>query len=413
MSFEFIAFLTCCLCGISFIAVLLRAVWVLVLDACQNARRLHEQQDQQDAHSIEIASKLRQTKTNLSMSRRVVVWREVLVAKIVQESKDVRSYYLIDVDHEPLPCSQPGQHILVERPPIQEVSKEFRCYSLSDDCSAGYWRISVKKNSNHRQSVSRWFHEDIQIGDRLRVRGPSGAFYLRSELNRSIVFASAGIGLTPMLPMLIEATRRNTSSIRMFVQYRDVDHMPFADSLLSIAKKHPQVQLQIWISRFPSGVRSGVESQIFEGKFQSNQLLKSSETKTNTDFYLCGPEAWQTRLTSDLVDGGVARNQIEYELFQQTESLPVAKPDGTFPKILFKQSGAVATFEETHPSVLGCASKNQVEMESGCRTGACGSCVVKLLQGSVRYTRQPQFPIKANEILPCVCVPESDLVVDA
>jgi hypothetical protein len=363
--------------------------------------------------SVELAGKLRRTYFDLSMSRRKVDWREVFVAKVEQESQDVRSYYLIDVEHEPLPCSQPGQHILVERPALTNISNAFRCYSLSGDCTEGYWRISVKKNSENPTSVSRWLHDDVKVGDRMRVRGPSGAFYLQTDPSRSLVLASAGIGITPMLPMLIEALRRGFKQVHVFVQFRDVGHMPFVDSLLDIARKYPQVRVNIWISRFPKGVGKSTDSPFHEGKFHAPSLLMNLESFSESDFYLCGPEEWQTRLTEDLASAGVPRLAIAYELFQQAEKSPQPAQDITPRNVHFKVTGTTAQFEKSHPSLLGCADKNQVIMESGCRTGACGSCVVRLLTGKVRYTREPQFPMKPNEILPCVCVPESDLVIEA
>ena len=224
------------LCGVLF----MRALWAIRISLTQNRTQSIAMRSEQGQLSIELAGKLRRTYFDLSMSRRKVEWREVFVAKVEQESEDVRSFYLIDVDHEPLPVSQPGQHILLERPAMSDVAKAFRCYSLSDDCAEGYWRISVKKNSEYPASVSRWLHDEVKVGDRIRVRGPSGAFYLRTGQSRALVLASAGIGITPMLPMLIEALRRGFKDILVFAQYRDVGHMPFVDSLLDIASKYPQ-----------------------------------------------------------------------------------------------------------------------------------------------------------------------------
>jgi ferredoxin-NADP reductase len=397
------------LCGVLF----MRALWAIRISLTQNRTQSIAMRSEQGQLSIELAGKLRRTYFDLSMSRRKVEWREVFVAKVEQESEDVRSFYLIDVDHEPLPGSQPGQHILLERPAMSDVAKAFRCYSLSDDCAEGYWRISVKKNSEYPASVSRWLHDEVKVGDRIRVRGPSGAFYLRTGQSRALVLASAGIGITPMLPMLIEALRRGFKDILVFAQYRDVGHMPFVDSLLDIASKYPQVSMNIWISRFPKGAGKPTDSPFHEGKFQAGNLVENLKSKPETDFYLCGPEEWQTRLTNDLVDQGVPRASVAYELFQQSEKSLEPVPEIKPRNIHFKVTGAVAQFKKSHPSLLGCAETNQVMMESGCRTGACGSCVVRLLDGKVRYTREPQFPTKPNEILPCVCVPESDLVVEA
>jgi uncharacterized protein len=396
--------------AICLVGIFSSAAWSLFFDFVQNRKRIHKLQDEQNKRAIELSGKLRRTRFDLSLSRRQVDWREVLVARVDKESADVNSYYLIDPKDVPLPCSQPGQHILLERPAIKGLEKDFRCYSLSDDCLAGYWRISVKKNSNYPGSVSRWLHEEVSVGEILRVRGPSGAFFLRPEPNRSVVLASAGVGITPMLPMILESIRRGIETIQIFAQFRDVAHMPFAESLLNLAEQYPKLNMNIWVSHLPKRVNNTGTSPFYEGKFQASHLIKSVGNRDMADFYLCGPEAWQSSLTSELVEAGIAKDHISFELFQEKERKPV----NIVPRsVHFKSTGTVAQFENSFSSLLGCASKNQVALDSGCRTGACGSCAVRLLQGRVRYTRTPQYPIKQNEILPCVCIPETDLVIDA
>lgn len=398
--------------------VLFRAGYGISSDILQNRSTYKRQLASEHDASLELSSRLKQMYIDLSLSRRQIRWQEVIVAKVVMESEDVQSFYLVDQEYEPLPAALPGQHILVERPKQADSQGGFRCYSLSDDCTAGHWRISVKKNSEEPQSVSRWLHEEIEAGDTLKVRGPSGSFYLKPAANRNVVFVSAGIGISPMLPMLMESIRRPCGAIHCFAQFRDVAHMPFADSLLSLATKFQQVSMNIWISRFPDGVSRSTQGMFFEGKFQSSNLLRHSGAMEHSDYYLCGPEEWQARIRTELIDAGVPSKSIRYELFHQTEKPPASAAgtvtaDSVQHNVLFKQSGANARFELSHPSLLVCAGKNKVSLESGCRTGACGSCAVKLLRGKVRYTREPQFDLQSNEILPCVCVPESDLEVDA
>ena len=393
--------------------VLVRAGYGISSDILQNRSTNKRQLAAEYAASLELSGRLKQTYIDLSLSRRQIRWREVMVAKVEMESEDVRSFYLVDQEFEPLPAALPGQHILVERPKQADSQGGFRCYSLSDDCTAGYWRISVKRNSEKPQSISRWLHEEIAEGDILKVRGPSGSFYFHPAADRNVVFVSAGIGITPILPMLMESIRRPCGAIQCFAQFRDVDHMPFADSLLSLAAKFQQVSMNIWISRFPKGVRTSIQGMFFEGKFQASNLLCHAGAMDHSDYYLCGPEEWQDRIRTELIDAGVPSKSIRYELFHQTEKPPTSTTESVQHNVLFKQSGANARFESSHPSLLVCAGKNSVSLESGCRTGACGSCAVKLLRGKVRYTREPQFDMQTNEILPCVCVPESDLEVDA
>ena len=397
------------------LSVFIKTGWGVVSDALQTRSSHKKSIAAEHSSNLQLANTLKQTYTVLSLNKRQTKWRDVMVVKVVKESEDVRSYYLTDQEHEPLPAFLPGQHILVKCLSQEIPAGISRCYSLSDDCSSGHWRISVKKNSNQPQSVSRWLHEEISAGDVLQVRGPSGAFFLQTAADRKVVLVSAGIGITPMLPMLIESIRRSYRSIVCFSQFRDVAHMPFADSLLNLAQKYPQIALSLWISRFPKGVRRTFRGPIYEGKFQAKDLTQHPGAIEFSDYYLCGPEEWQDRLRTDLLALGVQPGAIRYELFQQSEKSSPAKGshDSVQHSVHFKQSRANAKFQASQLNLLACAGQNNIVLESGCRMGACGSCAVRLTSGKVSYTRTPQYQTQTSEILPCVCVPESDLEIDA
>jgi len=68
--------------------------------------------------------------------------------------------------------------------------------------------------------------------------------------------------------------------------------------------------------------------------------------------------------------------------------------------------------EADDPDILGLLEKEGVEMNSHCRAGYCGSCRVHLIRGEVHYPGGlPLAYIREGEILPCCCVPRSDLEI--
>ncbi len=85
-------------------------------------------------------------------------------------------------------------------------------------------------------------------------------------------------------------------------------------------------------------------------------------------------------------------------------------------KITFQKSGKTFEWESSFNNLLDFAEAKGIQMESGCRIGVCGSCKVKLISGSVTMETEDGLEDgdQANRmILPCVAVPESDLVMDA
>jgi ferredoxin-NADP reductase len=405
----------------------LAAIGFQVLRTVRHLVRTRRRMEREEAalqewRSEELALTLHQSYTDFSLQQQEARWFNVQVVRIDQESNDARSYYLIDQRGDPLPAFVPGQHILLERPSLRGEPPECRCYSLSDDAQAGYWRITVKRASDHEGSVSRWLHDTVVEGVKLRVRGPSGAFVLQSCTARHVVFLSAGVGITPMIPMLQQAVQRPHGSIRFFAQFRDVDHAPFAEYLLSFAHQFSNdpddFRIRLFLTRFPRGVKGEENNVIQEGKFTAADVCSGIDPLDATDVYLCGPESWLNTMRTGLLEAGIPNENIFFELFHApaTESAPTAgkEKSGFVPcSVHFRQSNRLAEFASAFPNLLGFAMKTDIPMNSGCRTGACGSCAVRLLEGKVRYTRKPQYPLKPNEILPCVCVPDGNIVVDA
>lgn len=85
-------------------------------------------------------------------------------------------------------------------------------------------------------------------------------------------------------------------------------------------------------------------------------------------------------------------------------------------KIEFKKSGKVFEWEANFGNLLDFAESKGIQMESNCRIGVCGSCKVKLLSGRVIMETEDaleEADRKQSMILPCVALPETDLVIDA
>ena len=55
---------------------------------------------------------------------------------------------------------------------------------------------------------------------------------------------------------------------------------------------------------------------------------------------------------------------------------------------------------------------HNIEVQYHCREGYCGACRSKLISGDVEYTTDPLAYIDDNEILPCCCVPNSDVELE-
>lgn len=85
-------------------------------------------------------------------------------------------------------------------------------------------------------------------------------------------------------------------------------------------------------------------------------------------------------------------------------------------KVEFKKSAKVLEWSDKYESILELAEANGIEIESECRQGYCGTCMVKLLSGKVDMENTDgleETDIENNMILTCSAVPKSDVVLEA
>ena len=84
-------------------------------------------------------------------------------------------------------------------------------------------------------------------------------------------------------------------------------------------------------------------------------------------------------------------------------------------KIEFKKSGKTFAWDSSFDNILDFAEAKGIQMDSGCRIGTCGTCKVKLLSGEVAMDTEEGLNDEDRAqkmILPCVAVPEMDIVID-
>jgi ferredoxin len=125
-------------------------------------------------------------------------------------------------------------------------------------------------------------------------------------------------------------------------------------------------------------------------------------------------------LVPALAAWGVARDDIRFESFGPatarltTETSPApAQPPGAAFEVRFQRSGRTLAWNGEDGSLLDVAERHGVAIESGCRSGSCGSCETRLVSGTVGYTQTPDHDIAPGHCLLCVGTPQSALVLDA
>lgn len=352
-------------------------------------------------------------------------WREFRVTQRAFEdaARSQCSFYLQPVDGRALPAFRPGQFLTFTLDVAPRAIT--RCYSLSDGPDPAHYRVTIKRvppPADHPEFLpglsSNHFHDHVRVGDVLRVKAPSGHFFIDPDPSVPVVLIGGGIGITPMMSMLRWCIAHQPQRpVHLYYGLRNSDEQAFKPQLEAMAASHPALRLQVVYSR-------PLEADVVGRDYQHRghvdvELLRRTVPHGRHQFYVCGPPAMMQTLVPALADWGVPVADIHYEAFGPASvKLPgavetvAAAPVGEV-EVKFQRSGRTLTWDGRDASLLDFAERHGIEVESGCRSGGCGSCETRVVEGSVQYEQAPDHEVTAGHCLLCVGRPAGALVLEA
>jgi len=330
-------------------------------------------------------------------------WRSLRVSKIVQETPDARVLYLEDVSGAPI-TFQSGQFLtLAVQTPHGRLQ---RSYSICTAPHSGEVAVGVKRV--HQGRVSSHLNEAVAVGDVLEARGPSGRFVLPvSPRARRVCVIAGGSGITPLLSHTRHLLEREpTSSVVMLYGNRSEADVMFRGEFARLGREHPERFVLRHVLSEPSGelpCARGILDALTVRDLLANLKPHLDE---DTTFLVCGPEAMMDAALDALAQLGVPRARILEERFTNAAASPAEPQAGaTLALTIVGQGGEKSVGLAPGESLLDAALRGGVELEYSCATGACGTCMAQLIEGSVELVEPhclSDRERKQGMILPCV-----------
>lgn len=354
--------------------------------------------------------------------------REFRVARREFEdgAQTVCSFYLEPLDGLPLPDFQAGQFLTVSLQ-IEDLKKQTkivtRCYSLSDKPNTKNYRISIKRALSPANLpdtlpgiMSNYFHDNIHVGNIIGIRAPSGQFHIDSQSIAPAVLIAGGIGITPLLSMLLWCSEHQPSRvIHFYYGVRNSREQAFKALLENLARQHANLHLNVVYSCPLEGDELGSDHHHLG--YVDIELLRRTLPYGEQQFYVCGPAPMMESLVPGLFEWGVSRQNIHYEAFGPASIHDTPMESDTAENISvevkFHKSGRTLVWDGRDQNLLDFAERNNIAVEAGCRAGSCGSCETKVVSGSVNYRDKPEYDIAVGHCLLCVGRPASALVIEA
>lgn len=341
-------------------------------------------------------------------------WRPLRVVRVVDESHNIRSFYLQAADGAGVPRFDAGQHLPVRISLEGQKTPLIRTYSVSSAPSDDFLRISVKRDG----LVSSHLHDRIEVAQQIEARAPQGHFTVQAAERRPLVLLAAGVGVTPLLSMLREVVYQGLRMSRMrpvwLVQSaRTVADLAFREEIDELVKRAAgKVKVLRLVSQPPTdGAGQGYDAT---GRIDV-ELLKQLLALDDYDYYLCGPGSFTQSLYDGLRKLRIPDDRIHAETFGPSTlvrdaevSVPAAPQvpaSSESVKILFASSGKEARWEPGSGTLLELAEARGLSPEFSCRGGSCGTCKTRLSQGQVHYLNSPAEPVAEDEVLICCAVP--------
>ena len=297
---------------------------------------------------------------------------------------------------------QPGQYIGIGV--LVEGRWRWRSYSLTS--TPGAAGPATSSSVTHQRTItitvkampegflSTHLVGGVAPGTIVRLAAPQGNFVMPDPAPASVLFLTAGSGITPVMSMLRTLARRDQVTDVVHIHSAPTEsEVMFGSELTELAREH-------------AGYRVVVRATRTQGRLDLRKLADEVPDWRNRETWACGPQGMLDEAERVWTDAGLA-GRLHLERFAVSR----AAPHGEGGTVTFARSGKSATVDAA-TSVMDAGENAGVQMPFGCRMGICQSCVVNLVDGHVRDLRSGVEHEPGTRVQTCISAPSGDCVVD-
>jgi predicted ferric reductase len=169
-------------------------------------------------------------------------------------------------------------------------------YSLSAAPDRRHLRITVKALGDHSAAL-----ESIDVGTRVAIEGPYGAFTTDQRTSDKVLLVGAGVGTTPIRAVLQELPRE--ADVVAVLRGSTAADLALRDEIVEDVRwRRGRVHELL-------GPRAGID-------LSASGLLRLAPDLAERDVFICGPDGFTRRVVAAARDAGVPKEQIHHETFE-------------------------------------------------------------------------------------------------
>jgi ferredoxin-NADP reductase len=235
-------------------------------------------------------------------------WQEATVERIVAQTPTVKSFFLRT--HEPFHFVA-GQHVDV-RLTAPDGYQAQRSYSIGS--APGDETVELVIERLKTGEVSEFFHEVVQVGDSVELRGPIGGHFNWLPGDRGpILLVGGGSGVVPLVSMLRARARAGVAApFALVYSARSFAEVIFRDELMRRAADDDGFSLILALTRETgtfAGTRLGRINRDTIGEALAHLAAPPRLA------YICGATAFVEVASMFLVEAGVPAQRIRTERY--------------------------------------------------------------------------------------------------
>lgn len=194
-------------------------------------------------------------------------------------------------------------------PPETDAEGNTRAFSLASAPFDTDLMIATRMRDTAFKRVLR----NAAPGLEIKIEGPSGSFVLHRKAEKPAVFLAGGIGITPFLSIIRQATEdKAPHQLYLFYSNRRPEDAAFLDPLMEAAKQNPNFHL---IATMTEMDKSRREWKGETGFINKDMLAKHLPGLQGPIYYLAGPPAMVAAMRRMLMEAGVDEDDIRTEEF--------------------------------------------------------------------------------------------------
>lgn len=330
-------------------------------------------------------------------------FRRLVVRQAVRVTAEVTELTLAAADGAALAPVRAGQFVSL-RPVGGGEGAPSRSYSLLNppEAAPAAYRVAIRRHDDG--ALSRVLGA-MAPGDSLLASAPDGQFTLPVENEFPVVLIAAGIGITPFIGLLEHVARHGGPEIHLYYGSRNGSEHAYGDRIAALAAASGRITVRTFFSR-PQAAETVPHTP---GRLRPDHIDPALPER-RARVYMCGPDDMLAAFRDRLRDMGVPA----FEVFHERFTTPRRAVTGELqPRtVYFSRQDRSLRWSPADGSLLELAERHALALPSGCRTGQCESCALRVLSGAVGHFTDVETD-DPDHCLSCQAFPLTDVALDA